>query len=347
MKFAIQYHHELGKPRFRFIARENSYHGATLGSLGLGNHLARRLIYEPILNHNVSYVAPCYAYRQRNEGESDADFVARKAAELEQVFLDSPEPITAYFLEPISGAALGCVPYVTGYLAAMKSICRKYGALFVLDEVMSGMGRSGTLHAWQAEHSDAPGKDCLPDIQMVGKGLGGGFQPVAGILLAPECVNVIRSGSGSFKHGQTYQAHPMACAAAYAVQKIVQRDDILANARQQGEYLQFLLHTKLDKHPHVGDVRGIGLFWGIEFVRDKQTKEPFPASLKVAEKVHDLALTAKYGMSFYPCQGTVDGVQGDHVIIAPAYVITKEEVEFVAETISKVVDEVFEGLAKL
>lgn len=348
MKFAIQYHQEIEptKPRYRFIARKNSYHGTSLGALGLGGHVARRAIYEPILNSNVSYISECNAYRQKHEGETDESFVARKAEELDRAFIDSPEPIAAFFCEPVSGAALGCVPYVSGYLAAMKAVCRKYGALFVLDEVMSGMGRCGTLHVWQSEHSDEPSRDCVPDIQMIGKGLGGGFEPIAGILLGPECVNAISNGSGSFKHGQTYQAHPTVCAAAFAVQKIIKRDNLLNNVQTQGTYLETLLRKALSTHRNVGDIRGKGLFWGLEFVQDKKTKTPFPPHLKVADRIHNLALTPKYGMSFYPGQGCVDGISGDHAILAPAYVVTKEEIELIAQTIAAVVEEVFDGLKR-
>lgn len=347
----IQYHQEIdpSKPRYHLTARKNSYHGTSLGALGLGGHLARRIIYEPLLTKKVSWVSECNEYRQRLVDETLEAFVERKAAELEELCIKAEsenDPIAAFFMEPVSGAALGCVPYVKGYMAAMKAVCRKYGALFVLDEVMSGMGRCGTLHAWQAEHSDEPGMDCVPDIQMIGKGLGGGFQPIAGILLGPKVVKALSRGSGAFKHGQTYQAHPMSCAAAFAVQSIVKRDNLMVNVQKQGHYLQSLLHEKLDRHPNVGNIRGLGLFWGIEFVKNKETKEPFDPKLNVAAMCHNLALSPKYSISFYPGQGTVDGVRGDHVLIAPAFVVNEQEIELIASRMSDVIHEVFDLLHK-
>lgn len=343
---ARQYFCEVGQERrHKFISRDHSYHGTTMGALALSGHLARRGINEPILARNVCFVSECNAYRQRHLGESDASFVSRKASELEQKFLDEdPSTVIAFVCEPISGAALGCVPYVPGYLAAMKAVCRKYGALFILDEIMCGMGRSGTLHAWQAEYNDA-NSDCLPDLQMIGKGLGGGYQPIAGVIAGHEVVNALAKGTGSFKHGQTYQAHPASCAAALAVQTIIVEEDLLSNVRAQGALLSSRLHTMLDAHPHVGDIRGIGLFWGIEFVRDKKTKAPFEPKTRVAERIVSTALTARWCLGLYPGQGTVDGVKGDHVIIAPAYNITAEDVEIIVGRVVGVIGEVFDTIS--
>jgi adenosylmethionine-8-amino-7-oxononanoate aminotransferase len=346
MKLGRQYYIESGQPqRTNFIAREHSYHGTTLGALSMSGHVTRRAAYLPLLSSYIHRVSSCNAYRQRHEGESDAAFVSRKAAELDAKFCElGAETVIGFVCEPISGAALGCVPYVPGYLAAMKYVCTKYGALFILDEVMCGMGRSGTLHAWQAEHSDEPGRDCVPDIQIIGKGLGGGYQPIAAVLIGHKIVKVLKDGSGAFLHGQTYQAFPVACAAALAVQRIIRRENLLQNVRTQGAYLSSLLHTKLDSHPHVGDIRGMGLFLGIEFVKDKKTKEPFDPKLGIAKRIHTLGLSRKWSMSFYPGQGTVDGISGDHDIIAPAYNVTREDIELIANTIHGVIREVFEDL---
>ncbi len=210
LKFARQYFLELETPqplRTKFIAREHSYHGNTLGALSLSGHVVRRALYQPLLSTNVSWVPACNAYRQRLNSESDSEFVARKVKELDDEFQRvGPETVCAFVAEPVSGASLGCVPYVPGYLSSMKIVCKKYGALFVLDEVMSGMGRSGTIHAWQGEHEEGnPGRDCVPDLQMVGKGLGGGYAAIAGTIVGKEIVDVLsrgKRGGGTFMHGQ-------------------------------------------------------------------------------------------------------------------------------------------------
>lgn len=342
MKLAIQYFHEVGQPqRVNFIAREQSYHGNTLGALAMSGHKVRRQLFEKHLDQdNIHRVSACYAYRQRKESESDAHFVASKAAELENKILElGPKTVIGFVCEPISGAALGCVPYVPGYLAAMKAVCLKFGVLFILDEVMCGMGRSGTLHAWQAEHLDKPGYDCRPDIQTVAKGLGGGYQQVAGILIGGKIVAALTNGSGVFASGHTYQAFPIACAAALRVQQIIDDDNLLENVRKQGAYLSSLLHERLDSHPHVGDIRGMGLFWGIEIVKDKATKEPFSKSYGIAKLIQQIALH-KWDMAIYMGQGTADGIDGDHVILSPAYNVTPDVVELIVERIVKAINDV-------
>lgn len=348
MKLSRQYYVESCQPqRTNFIAREDSYHGSTLGALSMSGHKARRAAFTPLLSSYIHRVSACNTYRQRLAGETDSAFVSRKATELDQKFCElGPDTVIAFVCEPISGATLGCVPYVPGYLAAMKSICTKYGALFILDEVMCGMGRSGSLHAWQAENRDEQGHDCVPDIQTIGKGLGGGYQPVAAVLIGQKIVKALKEGSGAFLHGQTYQAFPVACAAALTVQQIIKRDNLLENVRVQGAYLAYLLHKKLDSHPHVGDIRGMGLFWGIEFVKDKESKEPFDQRLNIAKRIHIAGLSPKWSMTFYPQQGTVDGIIGDHVIIAPAYNITFKDVEHIVNTIEGVIKDVFEVLER-
>ncbi|KFY71117.1 hypothetical protein V499_08677 [Pseudogymnoascus sp. VKM F-103] len=351
MKMGRQYFYELSPrqpQRTKFIAREHSYHGNTIGSLSLSGHVARREAYTPILSENISWVSACNPYRQRLSNESDAAFVARKAAELDNEFQRlGPDTVIGFVCEPISGAALGCVPYVDGYLSAMKGVCRKYGALFMLDEIMSGMGRSGTLHAWQGEHVDGdPKRDCLPDLQMVGKGLGGGYQPIAAVIAGKQYINAIKAGSGGIIHGQTYQAHPVACAASLAVQRIIRRENLLSNVMRQGAYLSQLLRQKLGSHPHVGDIRGKGLFWGVEFVRDKETKEPFPKTWGVAGRMLDVALKEPFNITFYPGQGTADGWEGDHVIVSPAYNVTKEDVELITDKLVGVLDAVFEQMKR-
>jgi adenosylmethionine-8-amino-7-oxononanoate aminotransferase len=337
-KLARQFFYEKDKltPRVNFIAREGSYHGNTIGALGISGHVARRAPYLPFLSQHVHHISACNAYRQRREGETDASFVTRKAAELEAKFRElGPETVIAFVAEPVVGAALGCVPCVPGYLRAMRDVCHKYGALLILDEVMCGMGRSGTLHAWQ-------GEGVAPDIQTIGKGFGAGYQPIAGVLISEVVVNGLFHGSGQFVHGQTYQAMPVQAAAALEVQTIVREQNLLENVRTQGAYLEKRLRALLGDHPNVGDIRGRGLFWGLEFVRDKETKEPFDPKLCIAQRVHDLAISPSYNMTLYPGTGTVDGTSGDHVILAPSYIVTKEEIDHIAKVTSDVVHEVFQ-----
>jgi adenosylmethionine-8-amino-7-oxononanoate aminotransferase len=336
VKMARQYFLELTPKqtgRYRFIARKHSYHGTTLGSLNIGGHVARREIYEPLLSTNVSHVSPCNVYRGLEEGETVGQYVARLAQELDQEFQRvGPETVCAFVAEPIVGAALGCVPAVPGYFIAMKEVCDKYGALLILDEVMCGMGRCGYLHAWEDE-------GVVPDIQTTGKGLGGGFAPVATMLVGHKVTNVLSNGSGAFSHGQTYQGHPVACAAALAVNKTLRQPDMMPRVRASGARLEKALKDGLLDHPYVGDIRGKGMFWGIEFVKDKSTKEPFDPKLGVAMGIHNLGMQEPYSFSIYPGGGTMDGKKGDHVLLGPPYTCTDKEIDLIAaKTISCISD---------
>ena len=312
LKLARQYFVELGQPtRTRFIARRQSYHGNTLGALALSGNRARRALYQPILSPTFSHVGPCFPYRYRLEGESDLAYVARLEAELEAEFQRlGPANVIAFCAEPVVGATAGCVTAVAGYFTAMRRVCDRHGALLILDEVMCGMGRTGTTHAWEQE-------GVAPDIQIIGKGLGGGYQAIAGILIAERVVDALSSGSGSFAHGHTYQAHPVACMAAWEVQRIIEEQDLLANVSHMGELLEKQLRARLSAHPNVGDIRGRGLFFAVEFVEDRASRKPFEPSLKVHELMKRRALFN--GLAIYPTGGTVDGVRGDHLIVAPAY----------------------------
>ncbi|KAF7948977.1 hypothetical protein EAE96_008155 [Botrytis aclada] len=339
-KLARQYFYEKDKstPRVNFITREGSYHGNTLGALGMSGHKARRAPYAPFLMPNVHHVSSCNPYRQRLPNESDASFVSRKAAELEAKFQElGPETVIGFCAEPIVGAALGCVAALPGYLKAMRNVCHRHGALFILDEVMCGMGRTGTLHAWQSEN-------VVPDLQTIGKGLGGGYQPVAGVLISQKVVNVLYNGTGQFIHGQTYQGMPVQAAAALEVQRIIRQHDVLDNVRTQGAYLGKLLKQRLSDHPNVGDIRGKGLFWGIEFVKDKKSKVAFEPKLSIAQKIHDLAISHPYNMTMYPGTGTVDGMCGDHIMLSPNYLVTKEDIEYIVRVTVDVIETVFENL---
>ncbi|KAL4873782.1 hypothetical protein BDV12DRAFT_207537 [Aspergillus spectabilis] len=338
LKLSRQYFLELPTPqpqRTRFIARKPSYHGITLGALGAGGHVFRREPFEPLLSQNTSHVSPCYAYRGKTDNESDENYVARLANELDAEFRRvGPETVCAFIVEPVVGAALGCVPAVPGYFRAMKSICEKHGALFIFDEVMSGMGRCGTLHAWEQE-------GVIPDLQAIGKALGGGYAPVSGLLISDKIVQAIDKGTGGFRHGQTYQGHPVSCAAALAVQRTIRDEGLLENVRRMGAYLEERLREVLGGIEYVGDIRGKGLFWGIEFVKDKATKEPFSPEAAVAFQIQETGLKPEYGISLYTAAGTVDGVRGDHAILAPAYNVTKEEIDIIVEMTAQVLKEVF------
>ncbi|KAK5789055.1 hypothetical protein VI817_008179 [Penicillium citrinum] len=342
MKLARQYFLELSTPqprRTRFIARLPSYHGTTLGALSLGGHVLRREPFEDIMAKNTSHVSPCYAYRGKKDGESDADYVARLAAELDAEFERvGSDTVCAFVAEPVVGAALGCVPAVPGYFPAMKAVCEKHGALFILDEIMSGMGRCGTLHAWEQE-------GVVPDIQTIGKGLGGGYAPVSGILINDSIVQTMDKGSGVFRHGQTYQGHPISCAAALATQKTIQKESLLDNVRNMGSYLEEQLRLRFQDHPFVGDIRGKGLFWGVEFVKDKATKESFDPSTRLSFHIQETGLRPEYSISLYGCSGTVDGIRGDHVILAPPYNVSKDEIDIIVNVFEKVLGSVLKELS--
>jgi adenosylmethionine-8-amino-7-oxononanoate aminotransferase len=343
-KLALQYHaKEKVNPepsRTMFIARDRSYHGATLGALDLSGHKARRELYEPVLSRNTHHVSPCYSYRGLRLGETVADYILRLKDELDQKIINlGPRNVAAFICEPVVGAALGCVPAENGYLAAVRDVCDKHGVLLIFDEVMCGMGRTGYLHAWQKE-------GVAPDIQLVGKGLAGGFQPLSAMLVGPRVSDAFEHGpgTGAFSHGHTFQNHTLGCAAGLEVQKIIQEECLLQNVREKGSRMSKMLKKRLGNHPHVGDIRGIGLFWGIEFVRDKQTKEPFPAALKVNWEIYNKGLAPPYEIHIYPGVGTVDGTNGDHIIIAPSYNITDGEVDAIVDRVTRLVEDYFEAV---
>ncbi|KAL7928623.1 pyridoxal phosphate-dependent transferase [Trichoderma chlorosporum] len=344
MKLCRQYFLELPTPepsRIHFIARRESYHGSTLGALSVGCHVGRRAVYEPLLMQNISHVSPCNAYRYKTDDESIEEYVVRLAKELDDEFQRlGPQKVCAFVAEPVVGAALGCVPAVEGYFKAMKAVCDKYGALLVLDEVMCGMGRTGTIHAWEQE-------GVVPDIQTIGKGLGGGYAPIAGLLIGHRVINTLEGGSGRFSHGQTYQAHPISCAAAAEVYRIIQREGLVHNVSLMGKYLESLLKQKLGHHRYVGDIRGRGLFWGIEFVKDRDSKTPFDRNLDVAMLVHQkgLCLSENNGILLYPGNGTVDGKFGDHILLAPPYNVTTNHIDSIVDFTVKAIEAAFEELA--
>ncbi len=331
LKLARQCFVEIGQPeRVHFIARRQGYHGNTLGALAAGGNMMRRAIYEPILSPAFSLVSPCFAYRFQRDDESDAQYVDRLADELETEFRRlGPETVAAVLAETVVGATTGCVIALPGYFQHVRAICDRYGALLVLDEVMCGMGRTGTMHAWEQE-------GVAPDLEVVAKGLGGGYQPIGGVLIGRKVVDAIAQGSGSFMHGHTYQAHPVACAAALEVQRIIRGDNLLDNVRAMGLRLESALVERFGNHRHVGDIRGRGLFWALEFVADRATKQEFDPGLKVNERVKREALAR--GMAIYPMGGTIDGRRGDHAVIAPPYIATASDIDTIVERLGDAVD---------
>jgi adenosylmethionine-8-amino-7-oxononanoate aminotransferase len=331
IKMARQYFLEVGQPqRTRFIARRQSYHGNTLGALSASGNAMRRAPYAPLLSPAFSHVSPCYAYRDRGDEESDAQYVARLVAELEAEFQRlGPDTVIGFIAEPVVGATLGCATALPGYFAGVREVCDRHGALLILDEVMSGMGRTGTLHAWEQEA-------VTPDIQIVAKGLGAGYQPIGGILVHGRVIAGLAAGSGAFMHGHTYQAHPVACAAAVAVQQVIAEDKLLDKVKTMGALLEQRLVERFGNHRHVGDIRGRGLFWAIELVTDRTTKQVFDPALKLNERVKREAF--ERGLACYPMGGTIDGRLGDHAILAPPYIVTPDQVDMIVDRFGAAVD---------
>lgn len=337
IKLARQYFIERGEPqRQHFIARRQSYHGNTLGALAAGGNAWRRAPYAPLLSAAFSHVTPAFAYHEKHEGESDAQFVARLAAELEAEFQRlGPDTVAAFLAEPVVGATAGAVTAPDGYFKAVREICDRHGALLILDEVMSGMGRTGTTHAWEQE-------GIAPDIQAIAKGLGGGYQPIGAMLASSEIIDTIRAGSGAFQHGHTYLAHPLACAAALAVQEVIREDRLLDLVKERGRQLEQRLTERLGNHRHVGDIRGRGLFWAIELVADRASRTSFDPALKLNQKIKAEAFAG--GLGCYPGGGTADGVRGDHVLLAPPYIASADEIDQIVDKLGTAIDNVLRSV---
>ena len=331
IKLARQYFVERGEPqRQHFIARRQSYHGNTLGALAAGGNAWRRAPYAPLLSTAFSHVTPAFAYHEKRDDESESDFVARLSAELEAEFQRlGPDTVAAFIAEPVVGATAGAVPAPEGYFRHVREICDRHGALLILDEVMCGMGRTGTTHAWEQE-------GISPDIQAIAKGLGGGYQPIGAMLASGKIVETIRQGSGAFQHGHTYLAHPMACAAALEVQRVIGEEKLLDRVKEFGRHLERRLTERFGNHRHVGDIRGRGLFQAIELVEDRSTRKPFDLALKLSHKIKAAAFEA--GLACYPAGGTVDGRSGDHVLLAPPYIATKDHIDMIVDRLGTAVD---------
>jgi adenosylmethionine-8-amino-7-oxononanoate aminotransferase/Zn-finger nucleic acid-binding protein len=335
LKLARQYHDERGEGQRRyFIARLQSYHGNTLGALSVGGNLWRRRQFQPLLTDS-HHISPCYAYRLQRSDESEEEYGLRAAdelaAKLEEV---GPENVIAFVCEPVVGATLGAVPAVPGYLKRIRDICDRHGVLLILDEVMCGMGRTGTQFA--CEHDGV-----APDLMAIAKGLGAGYQPIGAMLASKRIYDTIANGSGFFQHGHTYMGHPTACAAGVAVQRTIREDGLLANVRRQGENLDAALNERFGNHAHVGDIRGRGLFRALELVAERATKEPFDPALTLHATIKREAM--QRGLMCYPMGGTVDGVRGNHVLLAPPFIIDESHVEELVEKLGDAVDAAIAG----
>jgi adenosylmethionine-8-amino-7-oxononanoate aminotransferase len=330
LKMARQYFVEIGQPqRTHFIARKQSYHGNTLGALAIGGNQWRREPFAPILIP-ATHVSPCYPYREQQAGETPEQYGLRLAKELEDAILaKGADSVIAFVAETVGGATAGVLAPVPGYFKAVREVCDRYGVLLILDEVMCGMGRTGTLHACEQEA-------VAPDLLAVAKGLGGGYQPIGAVLVQKKIVDVMREGSGFFHHGHTYLGHAIACAAALAVQQVFERDNLLPQVRARGDFLQRLMHARWDDHPHIGDIRGRGLFWGIELVQDRAKKIPFDPARNVHVRIKQEAMAR--GLMVYPMGGTVDGRYGDHVLLAPPFISSEAELTMVVERLGSAMD---------
>ena len=337
LKMARQYFVEIGQPqREHFIARRQSYHGNTLGALAVGGNAWRREQFKPLLIE-VEHVSPCYEYRDKRADETAEQYGQRLVAELEAAIERlGGDKVIAFVAETVGGATAGVLTPVPGYFRGVRELCDRHGILLILDEVMCGMGRTGTLHACEQE-------GVVPDLLTIAKGLGGGYQPIGAVLAQSRIVETFRKGSGLFQHGHTYLGHAVACAAALAVQRVIQRDGLLTQVRDHGARLQALFQDAFGDHPHVGDVRGRGLFWGIELVADRASKQWFDPELKLHARIKRAAMAE--GLMCYPAGGSVDGRCGDHILLAPPFISTPDELAQIVQRLRRAIDKTLAGVS--
>ena len=319
IKLARQYFVEKGETHRRFlIARRQSYHGNTLGALAVGGNQWRRKQFAPLLV-DVSHISPCFEYADRSPEESTFDYGQRVAQELEDEILRlGTDSVIAFLAEPVVGATAGAVPAVEGYFTRIREICDRYGVLLILDEVMCGMGRTGHLFACEADN-------VAPDIACIAKGLGAGYQPIGAMLCSSEIYRTIEAGSGFFQHGHTYLGHPVAAAAGCAVLEAILSRDLVSRVGRMGERFDKALKDQFSEHAHVGDIRGRGLFRAVELVADKATKSPFEPGKRLAANLKKAAF--EQGLICYPMSGTRDGVNGDHILLAPPFIIEDDQID--------------------
>lgn len=330
LKMARQYQIERGAAgRTRVISRMQSYHGNTLGALAVSGNAGRRAPYEPLL-FEASRIAPCFEYRYARKGQTAEEYGRQAADALEAELLRvGPETVMAFIAETVVGATTGAVPPAPGYLRRIREICDRHDVLLILDEVMCGAGRTGSFLACE---QDA----VTPDIVILAKGLAGGYQPIGAVLCSDRVYDAFAAGTGAFINGHTYSAHPIACAAALAVQAVIRDEHLLDRVCAAGAHLRQRLVERFGSHDHVGDVRGRGLLMAIELVADRETKVAFDPALKMSARVKANAF--ERGLLVYPGSGTVDGVRGDHVLLAPPYIVSDAEIEVIVERLGEAVD---------
>ena len=332
LKLARQYFVEKGElKRGRLIARKQSYHGNTMGALSAGGNAWRRAQFGPLLI-DMSHIDPCYEYRLKRDNETPEEYGQRAANLLEEELLRvGPENVMAFAAEPVVGATAGALTPAPGYFKRIREICDQYGILLILDEVMCGMGRTGSLFSCEQD-------GVAPDILCIAKGLGAGYQPIGAMLCSREIYETIQNGTGFFQHGHTYLGHPTAAAAGVAVVTALLERQLVPRAKVQGEKLMSALQTRFGQHPNVGDIRGRGLFLGVELVADRDTKAAFDPSRKIAAKIKTTAFDE--GMICYPMSGTIDGQTGDHVLLAPPFIISDDQIDELVEKLSVSVEKV-------
>ena len=330
LKLARQYFVEIGKPeKHKVISRKQSYHGNTLGALAAGGNIWRRSFFEKLLVE-TSLISPCYPYRHQTQDETELEYGLRVANELEEEIINlGSENVMAFIAETVVGATAGALTPVSGYFKRVREICDKYDVLLILDEVMCGMGRTGSLFACDDE-------DVVPDILTVAKGLGAGYQPIGAMICQNFIYDAIANGSGFFQHGHTYLGHPVACAASLSVLNKLVNENFSSQVKEKGQYLQKNLELHLGQNQFVGDIRGRGLFRGIEIVKDRSTKEPFQKKLNIAGKIKKQALDI--GLICYPMQGTVDGSKGDHILIAPPFIINENQINEISTKLKSTIN---------
>jgi adenosylmethionine-8-amino-7-oxononanoate aminotransferase len=331
LKLARQYFLEVKQPtRFRVISRKQSYHGSTLGAMSVSGNIARRAPYAPMIPE-WGHVAPCFCYHCPFDKTYPQCNLA--CADDLDAFLNGNDAssVAAFLFEPVVGATLGAAAAVDGYTSRIAEICRKHSILLIADEVMSGMGRTGEPFASQHWNLE-------PDIILVGKGIASGYAPLGAVLIAPRIVDAFEKGSAAFMHGFTYQSHPVATAAGNAVFDYLEAHKLFDRVAPAGQALKNAL-APVEHHPNVGQVRGLGLLQGIEFVQNKSTREPFPKEAGIAEKIRQATL--EKNVLTYPTQGCVDGVRGDHILLAPPFIIASQESQLIADAVQYALNQVF------
>ena len=331
LKLCRQIHVERGEmDRSHFISRRQAYHGGTIATMSVGGRLSSNISYGPLLSQNVEKIMPCFAFRLQRAGESDDQFLARSSGELEQAIANlGDKRAIAFIAETVAGATLGAVPPVPGYFKEIRRICDKHGVIMILDEVMAGMGRCGSLFACERD-------GVVPDMITLAKGLGGGYQPLGALMVREELAEVIEHGSGAFVHGHTYVGHATACAAGVGVQKVFDEDNLIERVARLGPVLAAKLNEAFGDHPHVGDVRGRGFFRGLEIVQDRATNAPFDAALGLAARIKQAAMDE--GLICYPMGGTIDGISGDHIMLAPPFIYTQDHMDELCDKLKRAIN---------